>query len=180
MVRILVQSTHMKVSYQDATDEEVASCEAVIASAFRAEDAALKRTWAVKNGKASAVRSFYIQDSPDPREAKNLLPSGFLRWLTAYLSEAGVEHEVVDMRKWPAVDRDFARSLVNGECSWRGADGVDYSPRNYQIKATIKAVKERGGIIQLPTGCLHGDSVVDVVLSDKMYEKLERMGLLEK
>lgn len=168
MIRILVQSTHLKISYEFAVDGEIEIAEGIIVPAFKAEDTTLKRTYLVRSGKASAIKSFYIQDHEDPRLSKNLLPSGFLKWLMMYFDEAKLEYEVVDMRKWPTVDKEFATKLAHSQCAWDGRDGNTYSPRDYQAKSTIKAAKEHGGIIQLPTGTGKG---FIVALIARMYSK---------
>lgn len=109
------QASHLKVSYNKATDSEIKESEKIILNTFRAEDITLKRTYAVKRGLASAVRSFYIQDSDDPKLSKNLLPVGFLPWLKQYYDESGLEYEHIEMRKWPSVDKEFAHQLADGK-----------------------------------------------------------------
>ena len=146
-VRILVQPSHSQINYDDADDAEVAAAEAVLRNKFKAEDSTLRHSPAVKKGYASAVRSFYVQDGGmDPRQDKNLLPTGFLPALTANFDRVGVKYEVTDMRKWPAVDKDFLREL-HGGTSFNGR-----VPRDYQVAAVLALVKNRGGIVQLPVG----------------------------
>lgn len=161
MIAIYTQSTHMKINYSEATDDEVSSSEAIITSSFRAEDSALKRTFAVKRGLASAVRSFYVQDSDDPRKSKNLLPVGFLPWLTQYYDNAGLAYEHIEMRKWPKIDKEYAHALVNGDVVLSGPDGTEYMPRDYQVKAVLIAAKHKIGLLQSPGGCLAGDTIIN-------------------
>lgn len=161
MIAIYTQSTHMKINYSEATDDEVSSSEAIITSSFRAEDSTLKRTFAVKRGLASAVRSFYVQDSDDPRKSKNLLPVGFLPWLTQYYDNAGLAYEHIEMRKWPKIDKEYAHALVNGDVVLSGPDGAEYMPRDYQVKAVLIAAKHKVGLLQSPGGCLSGDTIIN-------------------
>lgn len=168
MIAIYTQSTHMKINYSEATDDEVSSSEAIITSSFRAEDSALKRTFAVKRGLASAVRSFYVQDSDDPRKSKNLLPVGFLPWLTQYYDNAGLAYEHIEMRKWPKIDKEYAHALVNGDVVLSGPDGAEYMPRDYQVKAVLIAAKHKVGLLQSPGGSGKG---LMLVLLCRLYKE---------
>jgi len=151
-VRFLCQSTHLKVSYKEASDDEIAKSEEILVTTFRAEDSTLKRTWAVKKGFASAVRSFYIQDVDDPKQSKNLLPVGFLPWVEMYFEEANIDYEVIEMREWPKIDKQFVESLYNNKVVLESPSGEKIIPRDYQIEAVLKAVQARQGIIQSPVG----------------------------
>ena len=151
-VRLLCQSSHLKVSYKNATPEEIQKSENIIITNFRAEDTTLKRTWAVKKGMASAVRSFYIQDNPDPKLSKNLLPVGFLSWLAMYYEEQGIEFEIVEMRTFPKVDKEFAINLFQGDVELKGPSGEVFTPRDYQIEAALSLVRAKVGLAQAPVG----------------------------
>ena len=160
-VRFLCQSTHLKVSYKEASDDEIAKSEEILVTTFRAEDSTLKRTWAVKKGFASAVRSFYIQDVDDPKQSKNLLPVGFLPWVEMYFEEANIDYEVIEMREWPKIDKQFVEDLYNNKVVLESPSGEKIIPRDYQIEAVLKAVQARQGIIQSPVGCLAGDTIIN-------------------
>lgn len=151
-VRILSQCSHLKVSYKDATDKEIKDSENIINKTFLAEDTTLKRTYAVRKGLASPVRSFYIKDSEEPKKSKNLLPVGFLPWLLQYYKEAKIDVEHIEMRKWPSIDKVFAKKLIDGKVILSDPDGNEIAPRDYQIKSSIIAAKNRVGLIQLPGG----------------------------
>ena len=114
MIKIYSQASHMKIGYNQATEEEIKTSENIILTTFRAEDTSLKRTWAVRKGLASPVQSFYIKDDDNPLKSKNLLPVGFLPWLLNYYKEANLEYEHVEMRKWPNIDKTFAKQLIDG------------------------------------------------------------------
>lgn len=176
-VRILVQSTHMKISYAEATESEIIKAEHILNSKFRAEDT----TWIVGRGGQrigkNEIKSFYIKDNEDPKKSKNLLTTGFLFWLLQYFNEAEFSYEVDDQRKFPSVDKIFAKKLIENKCSWVGKDKVNYIPRDYQIKATMKAVHKRGGIISAPTGS--GKGFVIALLA-RMYSKHKILCLFDQ
>ncbi len=161
-VRLLTQSSHMKVSYKEATKEEIEASEKIILKVFRAEDSTLKRTIAVRRGLASAVRSFYIQDSDDPLLSKNFLPVGFLPWLTKFYNDEQIKYEHIEMRKWPKINKEFAKNLIDGKIICKGPEGIAYKPRDYQIRSSIIAAKNKVGNIQLPVGCITGDTIINI------------------
>lgn len=142
MIRILTQSTHLKVFFDGVEPDQVAAAKKILTTKFRAEDSQLKYNYAVRKGFASAFKSFYIFD-------KDLLPVGFLPYLEYYLKQEKIKYEVIDLRKYPKVDKDFLRSLAAG--NYKTKNG--FIPRDFQIKAVIKLFQNKsGGIVQLPMG----------------------------
>lgn len=123
MIKILLSSTHGKISYAKATKAETVAFEKLVANALNVYDMDKKK-----------FESFYIQE-------KNFFPTHLLH-LIKPLTE-GFEVEYVDYRKkikiLPASQVKFPNPKM--------------IPRDYQFNAFVSVEKNpHGGIIQLPTG----------------------------
>ena len=140
MIKIMLQCTHMKIFYDEATEVEQQLSEDILTTKFKAEDSKLKYSYAVKRGFSSSYKSFYIED-------KNLLPVGFLPHLEYYYKEENISYEIIDLRKYPSINKPFLKELMQHNYSKNG-----FAPRDYQVDAVITAVKNKGGILQLSMG----------------------------
>lgn len=148
MIKILIQTTHMQINYTDATTDEISKSEGILNSKFLADDITLKYTSLAKKGMISLTKSFYVKD-------KNLLPTGFLYFLKQYYDKVKLNYEVVDFRKFPKVNKQYIQKLLTFYKDKQLDNEIlfgELKPRDYQIKSTLLAIKNRGGIIQLPTG----------------------------
>lgn len=142
MINLHVQSTHFKVFYDQATDEEIHQSENLIRSRFQAEDSTLKHSPAVKRGFQSAIRSFYISTKENPKDSENLLLVGFLDELIELYKENNIKYEVKDVRKYPAVDKQYVKDLHAGKITFG-----KYVPRDYQVEAVLAVAQNKMGII---------------------------------
>ena len=140
MITIYCQSTHLKVFYENATTEEKEKSENLLREKFCAEDATLKHSFAVKKGWQSAIHHFYIPEH-------QLLPIGFLGFLTQYYTLHEIEYEVKDMRKWAKINKPLLKKIITDQFSIN-----KYTPRDYQREAVLAAVTEKIGVLSIPMG----------------------------
>lgn len=138
-VNIFVQSTHMKIDYSEANPAEISKSEGILKVKFTARDASMARNPLVKKGILSDIKNFY-------NEEYKILPTGFLAYLEAYYEKANIDYTIKEMRKFPEVDRDFIKSFVKGQVTF-GSE----TPRDYQKESVFEVVKNRGGVLSLPT-----------------------------
>jgi superfamily II DNA or RNA helicase len=140
MIQILTQSTHLKVVYQKATALEKQLSEDILQKQFRCKDSSVEHSHAFKKGFIDNIVNFYIFD-------KNLLPVGFLPHLEYYYQEQKLQYEIVDLRKFPGVNKEYIKKLLKGEilCGTK-------KPRDYQIEAVVNILKKKSGIIKCPPG----------------------------
>lgn len=142
MIKLYVQSTHLKVVYDEAKLPEIHKSEAILTSKFSAKDLSLSNTTMVKRKLASDVRSFYNKDY-------NILPTGFLPYLEYYYNEEGLKYTIFEMRKFSGVNKEFMKKLMTGEIV---IGSKNEKPRDYQIESTYEIIRTHGGLIELPTG----------------------------
>jgi len=140
MIKIYAQNTHCKIVYDETEENDKRVSEDILKNKFKAEDSALKYLQRTRSKHISAYRSFYIEE-------KNLLPVGFLPFLEEYYKQEEIEYQINDLRKYPSVDKEFLRELFEDRYSENG-----YIPRDYQISAVKRVLKNRGGIVQLSMG----------------------------
>lgn len=160
MIKIMAQATHLKIFYDDATQEEKDKSELLVASKFCAEE----RTYSPwKKGYTTEIKSFYIKD-------KQILPVGFLPYLEYYYNENKIQFQTVNLRKYPSINKTFIKSLINKEINCNGK-----TPRDYQIESVVAVIKSRGGIIKLPMGCLDGTTEIQIQVDDELYNILQTL-----
>lgn len=138
-IKIYSQSTHLKIVYTDATTAEKLKSEKILTSKFCARDKSMSHNPLVKKGIISDIKSFYNTEY-------NILPSGFITFLEHYYTEANLDYEILEMRKYPPVDKEFLKATMKGEISFG-----DLTPKDYQNEAVFTIAKNRGGICSLPT-----------------------------
>ena len=166
MIRLFVQTTHMKIEYSEASRQEMMLSERLIKETFSAEDETLQRSNLVKRGLASAVRSLYIDD-------KNLLLTGLLPFLKALYDKNNLKYTIIDGRKWFKPDIEYLKKLKAGKISYISKtgenEGVEFIPRSYQRDAVLSLFgalnKKSGqscGLLQLSTGA--GKTFVQALL----------------
>jgi len=139
MIKIYTQATHLKVEYDEGTPKEIAKSEEILKTKFQARDASMAMNPLVKKGLLSDVKSFY-------NEEFKILPCGFLPFLEKYYEKEKLKYTIFDARTFPNVNKEFLKEFMAGKIKFGTED-----PRGYQIEAVYAAVKNRGGIIQLPT-----------------------------
>lgn len=140
MITIYVDVSHMKVFFNKATTQEILKTEQICKTKFRARDTGMAHNPMVKRGFISDIRSFYSEEH-------NILPTGFIRPLCAYLDQMNVEYEVVDKRKFPGVNKNVIEQIIDGEFEIN-----NYMPRPDQIDAIKACLKYKHGVVQAPTG----------------------------
>jgi len=148
MIKILVQTTHMQINYTEATTDEISKSEGILNSKFLADDISLKYSTMAKRGLITLTKSFYVKE-------KNLLPTGFLYFLKSYYDRVKLNYEIVEFRRFPKVNKDLATKLLDYYKNKNITEDIKFGeliPRDYQIKSILLAVKNKGGIVQLPTG----------------------------
>lgn len=145
MIEILVQTTHSKIIFDEDKAKEAQKTKQLLLSKFRAIDNSLKYDPRVKRGIMDPYHSFYVEEY-------QLLPTGFLEYLKAYLEVEEIEYKVTDLRKFPGVNKQFIQKLIKDEVKIIGNDGTEYIPRKYQKESVLTVLKSKGGGIQLPTG----------------------------
>lgn len=153
MIKLYVSTTHSKIDYRHATDEEIKQSEELLVEKFSAKDDSLKRDPLVMKGYKSDIICFYNQKL-------NIIPSGLIPYIQIYYQKAGLEFETIDTRKYPVTDKDFlAKDQV--------VLGTKTS-RPYQVEAVRAITKFRGGIIKSATGT--GKSMI-IAMILKAYHK---------
>jgi len=162
MIKIYVSTTHSKIEYKDATDEEFMKSEEILVEKFSAKDESLKRDPMVMKGYKSDIVCFYNQKL-------NIIPSGLVPYIQIYYQKAGIEHETIDMRKYPVFDKDFLAkdSVVMGK----------KTSRPYQVEAVRAISKYRGGIIKSATGT--GKSMI-IAMILRLYHKSNILVLFDQ
>jgi len=163
MIQIFCQSTHMGIDFSGATKDDKKAALNILNNKFIAEDIKMRHSWAVKSGHVSPYKNFFISD-------KNILPIGFLPFVEHYFKEQEIEYAINDLRRYPAVNKKFVKALLQNEL-----DFGEYVPRDYQLQSIAKVVKNKGGIIKLPMGCLSGDSEIEVMVDDALFDILEKL-----
>lgn len=170
MIHIYIQASHLKVFYDDASEEEKIKSETILKTKFSARDSSMARNPLVLKKIISDIRSFY-------NEEYSILPSGFWKFLQFYYDKAEIPYQVNDMRKFPKFDKDFVKSLMKEEISLDGE-----SPRDYQIDAIVTIVKEKGGIISSPMGsgkCLGYDYELELQVDNDFFNFLKENNFLK-
>lgn len=143
MIKIYTQSTHSKFSYDD--NKEDIAVRKLLLTKFIANNTTLENDPRVRNGYMSSYENFY-------NEEHDILPTGLIPYVFEIFKNEEIPFEHIELRKFPGVNKDFLKKLINDEISFVGNDGVIRTPRDYQKKSFLKIVKERGGIINLPVG----------------------------
>lgn len=164
MIQIYIQSTHCKFYFE--TDKEKEKANKILNVKFKAKDKNLERDPRVLNGTMDAYENFY-------NEEYSILPVGLLPYLLIYFDKEKIEYELVDLRKFPSIDKEFAQKLINNEIVYYGKEGTEYEnkkyePRDYQKEAILTVVKRKGGIIKLPTAS--GKGYISALLC-RIYSK---------
>ena len=140
MIKLYVQSTHFKVVYDEAKLPEITKSEKILTTKFSAKDTSLSNTTMVRRKLASDIRSFY---SPD----YNILPTGFLPHLEYYYEKEELQYTIYEMRKFSGINKNFVGTLMNDNLIIGGE-----KPYPYQKESTYAILKNRGGLLELPTG----------------------------
>lgn len=138
-IKIYCQSSHLKIVYENTSTGDKLKSEKILTSKFSARDKSMSHNPLVKKGIISDIKSFYNTDY-------NILPAGFLSFLEHYYTEAKLDYEIVEMRKFPSVDKEFLKSALQGNIKFG-----ELIPKDYQAHAVYTVAKERGGIVSLPT-----------------------------
>ena len=140
MITIYCQSTHLKISYQNASSEEKKLSEKILTTKFCARDTSMSHNPLVKRKILSDIKYFYNTEY-------NILPIGFLYYLEHYYKEENIQYDIVDMREFPFVDKNILKQMIKGEFHYNGL-----YPRDYQLEAVMTVIKNKGGIISSPVG----------------------------
>ena len=135
-IDLYISSSHSKIDYSNATDEEINNSEKILRTNFRAKDSSMARNPLVQRGIISDIVNFYI-------ESHQLLPTGLIPMFRAFLRKANIEFKTHDIRKSIKHDEKFLSSDMKFG---------NLIPRYYQIDAVKEAVKYRNSILQLPVG----------------------------
>jgi hypothetical protein len=112
-ITIFISSSHSKIDYSEASDEEIKKSEEILRNNFKAKDKSLARDPGVMRGWKSDIVNFYVEDL-------NLLPTGLIPYLRVYLKKANIEFKIKELRKFPKPDMDF---LNQKEISYEGKNG---------------------------------------------------------
>ena len=152
MVKIYIQTTHSKFTFED----DIKARE-ILLTKFIAEDTKLRHSPMVKSGYLDPNTNFYSEEH-------DILPTGLLPYVYQYFKKSKIEYELIDLREFPAVNKTFVKELMDGKVSFG-----KYTPRDYQTEAVLSFLRNKGGgIIKLPTGCISGDSMIDIKVNDNI------------
>jgi len=155
-IKIYTQATHCKFSFEDALPEEKTKALKILTTKFKALDSNAKYNPAVKWGGSDGYENFYYEEN-------GIMPIGLLPYVYEFFDREKIKFELVELRTFPSVDKKFVKKLIDGEISFTNKEDPElvYTPRPYQTKALLTLLKERGGIAQLPTGCISWDSIIN-------------------
>lgn len=159
MIHIYVQSTHSKIFYDESDSIEKKASEKILTTKFLAEDSNLKYDGRVRRGLMSPYINFYNKEL-------NILPTGLLPYLFIYYKRSDIQYTITDLREFPKANKDVIRKLVDNGLSFG-----DYTPHDYQMRSILKIVKNKGGVIQLPTGCISWDMVININRCEYGYKQ---------
>lgn len=168
MIKIICQSSHLKVSFQEASVDEKKSTEAILKTKFCAKDKKMSHNPLVRKGILSDIRSFYDEEH-------GILPVGFLPFFEEYLEQENIEYTILESRKFPTPNKEFLSDLLKNKIVYTTHLGPE-SPRDYQIESVYDVVKNKGGIIMSPTGS--GKSLILANLLN-VYNKSKCLVLLD-
>ena len=137
MIHIYISTSHSKIDYRNASDNEIRISESILRDKFKAKNDQLARHPLVRRGIMSMEQSFYDHEL-------NLLPTGLIPYLRIYFKKSELEFEVTDLRKFPAYDKEYLQQDV----ITLGSSTL----RDYQLEVLKVVAQTRGGIVQAPTG----------------------------
>lgn len=166
MINVYSSTTHSKIDYREATQEEYSESEQILKTKFKAKNETLARHPLVRRGLMSMEQSFY-------NEELNLLPTGLVAYLKLYYKQSNLQFKIHELRKFPWYDKDF----ISQEEIILGQNKL----RPYQKEAVDIVTKTRGGIIQLPVGagkCLAPDTLLYLQVDNDFYEFLTLKGFI--
>lgn len=162
MIDIYIATTHTKIDYRNATNQEIFASETILKGKFKARNEALARHPLVRRGIMSMEQSFYD-------DKLNLLPTGLVSYLKLYYKKENIDFKVNDLRTFPWFDKEFiAQDVIK-----IGSKTL----RPYQIEALRIVTATKGGIIQAPTGTGKG-TMFGAIL--KTYSKSRILALFDQ
>lgn len=99
---------------------------------------------------------------------KNVFACGLKQIFIQFCEKFNYKYEFLD-------DRDYSKyfdSEVFQSQLKTIYEGSKYYPRDYQETAVSEAIKMRRGILQMATGCLDKDSLINCQISEEAYQHL--------